>query len=70
MTAISRTAFVTGGSGFIGGALISRLVAGGCDVTALARSDGSAGAVEALGASAARGDLSDVAAMTDGAGGA
>jgi nucleoside-diphosphate-sugar epimerase len=70
VTAIPRKAFVTGGSGFIGGALITRLVAGGCEVTALARSDRSAAAIEALGASAARGDLGDAAPMTDGARGA
>lgn len=67
MTAIPRSAFVTGGSGFIGGALIRRLVAGGSTVNALARSDASAQAVEALGATAVRGDLDDPAAMTDGA---
>ena len=67
MTAIPRTAFVTGGSGFIGGALIRRLVEGGSEVTALARSDRSAAAVEVLGAVAARGDLSDVEAMTEAA---
>lgn len=67
MTAIPGSAFVTGGSGFIGGALIRRLVAGGSAVNALARSDASAHAVEALGATAVRGDLDDPAAMTDGA---
>ena len=67
MPAIPATAFVTGGSGFIGGALIERLAAGGCQVSALARSDSSAAAVEALGARAARGDLGDVGAMTEGA---
>ena len=67
MTASPATAFVTGGSGFIGGALIERLVAGGCEVSALARSDSSAATVEALGAHAVRGDLGDVAAMTQGA---
>ena len=67
MTAVPRTAFVTGGSGFIGGALIERLVAEGCAVTALARSDRSAAAVENLGARSARGDLSDVGAMTEAA---
>ncbi|MDT5095813.1 MAG: hypothetical protein QOH60_5176 [Mycobacterium sp.] len=61
------TAFVTGGSGFIGGRLITRLVADGVHVRALARSDRSAAAVEALGAQAVRGDLADVAAMTAGA---
>ena len=67
MTAIPSSAFVTGGSGFIGGALVRRLVAGGCEVRALARSDGSAAAVTDLGANAVRGDLDDVAAMTAGA---
>ncbi len=67
MTAIPGSAFVTGGSGFIGGALVRRLVAGGCRVRALARSDRSATAVAELGAEAVRGDLDDVAALTAGA---
>jgi nucleoside-diphosphate-sugar epimerase len=58
------TAFVTGGSGFIGGTLIERLVDAGCEVSALARSDASAAAVEARGARAARGDLDDPASLT------
>jgi nucleoside-diphosphate-sugar epimerase len=58
------TAFVTGGSGFIGGALVERLVDSGCEVSALARSDASATAVEARGARAARGDLDDPASLT------
>jgi nucleoside-diphosphate-sugar epimerase len=61
------TAFVTGGSGFIGGRLIERLVADGVGVRALARSDSSTAAVEAHGAEAVRGDLSDVDALTAGA---
>lgn len=69
MTAVPSTAFVTGGSGFIGGALIRRLVAEGCEVRALARSDRSAEAVRQLGASAVRGDLDDVEAMREGAAG-
>lgn len=56
--------FVTGGSGFIGGRLIERLVAAGIPVRALARSDRSAAAVEACGAEAVRGDLADVEAIT------
>ena len=60
-------AFVTGGSGFIGGRLIKRLVGEGRRVRALARSDSSAAAVEALGAEAVRGDLSDAASMQAGA---
>jgi nucleoside-diphosphate-sugar epimerase len=61
------TAFVTGGSGFIGGRLIKRLVDDGARVRALARSDASAAAVEALGAQAVRGDLADAASMKAGA---
>jgi nucleoside-diphosphate-sugar epimerase len=60
-------AFVTGGSGFIGGALIRRLVADGWDVHALVRSDASAQKVSALGAKAIAGDLADVPSMAVGA---
>lgn len=64
------TAFVTGGSGFIGGALIGRLLDEGWDVGALARSEGSAGVVRDRGATPVRGDLHDVEAMREGARGA
>ena len=64
------TAFVTGASGFIGGALTKRLIADGWSVHALARSEKSAKVVRELGATAVKGDLDDVAAMTAGAGGA
>jgi nucleoside-diphosphate-sugar epimerase len=64
------TAFVTGGSGFVGGALIRRLVRDGWTVRALARSDASARAVEDAGAQAVRGDLDDTAAMRAAAQGA
>jgi len=64
------TAFVTGGSGFVGGRLIERLVGDGWTVKALARSDRSAEAVRKLGAEPVKGDLGDVAAMRDGARGA
>ena len=47
---VPATAFVTGGSGFIGGRLVERLAGAGCRVRALARSDASAAAVERLGA--------------------
>ncbi len=67
MTAIPSSAFVTGGSGFIGGALIRRLVEGGCSVRALARSDRSAAIVGELGAESARGDLEDTTALVDAA---
>lgn len=62
-------AFVTGASGFIGGALARRLVGEGWTVHALARSSKSAKAVEALGAKAVMGDLGDAEAMRRGAAG-
>ncbi len=60
-------AFVTGGSGFIGGALIRRLVRDGREVRALARSDRSAERVEEAGATAVRGELDDRESMRAGA---
>jgi len=62
-------AFVTGGSGFIGGRLVERLVGEGRRVRALARSDAAAAKVEGLGAEAVRGELGDRAAMAAGAAG-
>ena len=59
--------FVTGGSGFIGGRLIGRLVAGGSRVRALARSEAAAEKVRAAGAEPVRGDLGDRTAMQAGA---
>ena len=52
-------AFVTGASGFIGGALATRLLARGDQVVGLARSDAAAEKVAARGAEIARGDLLD-----------
>jgi nucleoside-diphosphate-sugar epimerase len=63
------SAFVTGASGFIGGALARRLAAEGWTVKALARSERSAQKVRANGAEAVKGDLDDVGAMRDGAAG-
>jgi nucleoside-diphosphate-sugar epimerase len=64
---VADTAFVTGGSGFIGGRLIRRLKEDGWDVRALARSDRSADAVRALGAEPVAGDISNVDALRAGA---
>jgi nucleoside-diphosphate-sugar epimerase len=61
--------FVTGGSGFIGGRLVERLVGEGRAVRALARSDAAAAAVERLGAEPVRGDLGDRASIAAGAAG-
>ncbi len=66
---MAQTAFVTGGSGFIGGRLIERLRSEGWGVRALARSDRSADAVRALGAEPVSGDISSFAAIRTGAAG-
>jgi uncharacterized protein YbjT (DUF2867 family) len=52
--------FVTGGTGHIGSYVIPELIAHGHEVTSLARSDESASALAALGATVRRGDLSDL----------
>ncbi|HEY0935734.1 MAG TPA: SDR family oxidoreductase, partial [Trebonia sp.] len=52
--------FVTGASGHIGSPLVAALLRSGHDVTGLARSDRSSAALEALGATARRGDLDDL----------
>jgi nucleoside-diphosphate-sugar epimerase len=57
------SAFVTGASGFVGGALTRRLVSDGWRVRALARSDRSADAVRAAGGEPASGDLEDTVAL-------
>jgi nucleoside-diphosphate-sugar epimerase len=67
---MTGTAFVTGGSGFIGGRLVERLVGEGTTVRALARSEASARRVEELGAEAVRGDLGDRESLAAGAAGA
>src|SRR5215210_6243997 len=64
-----RTAFVTGGSGFIGGRLVERLVAEGVGVRALARSERSADAVRALGAEPVMGDIASADSVRAGAAG-
>jgi nucleoside-diphosphate-sugar epimerase len=69
VTSAPATAFVTGGSGFIGSALVRRLVADGCRVRALARSERSAAAVRSLGAEPADGDLADRSRIESGAAG-
>ena len=64
------TAFVTGGSGFVGGRLIERLTRDGWSVRALARSDRAADAVRTRGAEPVRGELGDLEALTAGLEGA
>ncbi len=60
------TAFVTGGSGFVGKFLIAELVKRGVAVRALARSDQAEATVRAAGAEPVRGDLDDTAAARAG----
>ncbi len=54
--------FVTGASGFVGGAATKRFVADGHDVTAMSRSEKSDAAIRALGATPVRCDLESVEA--------
>jgi nucleoside-diphosphate-sugar epimerase len=65
-----RTVFVTGGSGFLGGALLDALSERGETVRALARSEAAATAVAARGAIPVRGDVGDLDALTAGMRGA
>ncbi|QGZ94892.1 NAD-dependent epimerase/dehydratase family protein [Terricaulis silvestris] len=54
--------FVTGASGFVGGAAVRKLVADGHDVRAMSRSEKSDAKIAALGGKSVRCDLEDVAA--------
>jgi nucleoside-diphosphate-sugar epimerase len=60
--------FVTGGTGLIGTAVVAELLAHGHTVTALARSEASAQAVEAAGGTPLRGGLADLDVLRVGAG--
>src|SRR4051794_37111856 len=64
------SAFVTGGSGFVGGRLIERLARDGWSVPALARSDRAADALRVRGAEPVRGHLGDLSALGAGREGA
>jgi nucleoside-diphosphate-sugar epimerase len=66
---MAAAAFVTGGSGFIGGKLVQRLVGEGRRVRALARSDAAAARVAELGAEPVRGDLGNRASIAAGSAG-
>lgn len=59
--------FLTGASGFVGSAVLPQLTKAGHTVVALARSEASAAAAEALGAEVLRGDLEHVDSLRAGA---
>lgn len=60
---VEQAAFVTGGSGFVGGKLIEALIARGWEVRALARGEKAALKVKALGAVPVVGELTDLALL-------
>jgi dihydroflavonol-4-reductase len=60
-------AFVTGGTGFIGGHIVRKLRERGDDVVALVRSPDKAGALKQLGCELVEGDVSNVEAIRRGA---
>jgi dihydroflavonol-4-reductase len=60
-----KTAFITGGTGFIGSRLITLLAQRGVEVRALARSQSGLGKVKALGASPVPGDVTDPKSMRE-----
>jgi len=62
-TAGQAPVFVTGGSGFVGGAVVDHLVAAGVEVRALARSDAASRSVFEYGAIPVPGALSDRVAL-------
>ena len=59
--------FITGGTGLIGSAVVAELLGNGHTVLALARSESSALAVEAIGAEVLRGGLADLDILRAGA---
>lgn len=64
------TALVTGATGLVGSHIVEQLVRGGWRVRGLARSEAAAAAVNAMAATAVRGDVSDARSLQDASSGA
>jgi dihydroflavonol-4-reductase len=62
---VTEPVIVTGGTGIVGGAVVRHLVRAGRPVRALARSETSGGALRAMGAELAIGDVLDLGSLTD-----
>lgn len=60
---MNKLCFVTGGTGFVGGRLIQRLIAQGWQVRALARDDKGMRLLQRLGAEPVRGSLTDASVL-------
>ena len=59
----ARSAFVTGGTGFIGGALVEQLMAAGWTVTVLHRPSSDTSRLKKLGVSLTEGSITDTASL-------
>jgi dihydroflavonol-4-reductase len=62
---VAGPVLLTGGSGFVGGAILERLVAAGREVRALARAKDAMDAVAAKGAEPVRGDVLDLTSLVE-----